>query len=47
MYAQEIPRNELTDNKVDLRTELEGEELMAHELVHLDGLDNSKLGYAL
>lgn len=40
-------KKERTDDKVDLRTELEGKELVAHELVHLDGLDNPKLGYTL
>ena len=38
---------ELTDDEVDLRTKLELKVFVAHELGHLDGLDNSKLSCAL
>jgi hypothetical protein len=36
-----------TDDKVDLRTEFERKELVAHKLVHLDKLNNAKLCGAL
>ncbi len=32
-----------TDDEVNLRTKFEREVLVAHELVHLDGLNNAKL----
>ena len=36
-----------TDDKVDLRAKVEREILVAHELVHLDLLNDTKLGNAL
>ncbi len=36
-----------TDDKVDLRTEFERKEFVAHKLVHLDGFNNAKFCGAL
>lgn len=36
-----------TDDKVDLRPQTERQELVAHEVVHLDGLDDSMVSDAL
>ena len=38
---------EHTDDEVDLRSEVKREILVAHKLVHLDLLDDTKLGNAL
>ena len=32
-----------TDDEVNLRAEFEGKELVAHELVHLNGFNDAKL----
>lgn len=36
-----------TDDEVNLWAEFEGKELVAHELVHLNGFDNAKFGSTL